>query len=222
MSTLRRQLVAKLRKLGVEEVRPPGRDDGFAGLLYHGKDIGHFHDDGEVDIKLGKQLIKREGLRHNPASRVHPKRAASSPWMELRLADADDVDAIVRLIKLALGMTDGQLTYDDVFALGLKLPGVSKHTNKLGTSLKANGKMLACPALNKQAEPDSLMVCVSFDQREELLFTQPEIYYLKPHYASYPCVLVRLEKIARGDLRYLLETALAFINAPNKTTRKKL
>ena len=38
----------RLRELGVEERTVPGRDDGFASLVYRGKDFAHFHHDGEI------------------------------------------------------------------------------------------------------------------------------------------------------------------------------
>lgn len=110
-------------------------------------------------------------------------------------------------------MPGKKLNYNDVFAMGLKLPGVVTETNKFGTRLKLRGKLLACPAINKSAEPDSLMVRISQDKREELLFTQPEIFYVTPHYVGHACVVVRLGNITRKGLQSLLETALAQINA---------
>lgn len=100
--SLRKQLVRELGKLGVEEHSIPGRDDGFAGLTFHGADIGHFHDDREVDLRLGKQLIASEGLKHSADSRVHPKRSPGSPWIEVRLESEGDIKKIVRLVKLSI------------------------------------------------------------------------------------------------------------------------
>jgi hypothetical protein len=43
MTSLRKQLIARVAKLGVEERALPGRDDGFASLCYRGKaaDLDH-------------------------------------------------------------------------------------------------------------------------------------------------------------------------------------
>lgn len=100
--SLRKRLVLELGKLGVEEHAIPGRDDGFAGLTFKGVDIGHFHDDREVDLRLGKQLIASEGLQHSAGSRVHPNRSKRSPWIEVRLESVGDIDKIVRFVKLAI------------------------------------------------------------------------------------------------------------------------
>jgi luciferase-like monooxygenase len=99
---LRDQLVQRLAKLGVEHRPLPGRDDGFASLCYAGKTFAHFHNDNEIDIKLTRSLIEREGLVHPPDSKVHPDRSRSSHWIEVRFTAAKQVDRVVELVKLAI------------------------------------------------------------------------------------------------------------------------
>ena len=86
----------------MEERAWPGRDDGFASLLFKGRDFAHFHSDGEIDIRLGKSLIQRERLVHPADSTVHPTRSSSSAWYEMKVRNAADVDEAVRLVRLAL------------------------------------------------------------------------------------------------------------------------
>ena len=102
MTSLRDQLVAELERLGVEHIPVSGRTDGFSGLSYKGKDIAHFHGFNELDLKLGKTHIRREGLTHNPKSRVHPTRSPNSAWIELPFSQASDLPRIVGLVKLAI------------------------------------------------------------------------------------------------------------------------
>src|SRR5689334_11160808 len=104
MADLRTELIRRLEKLDVEHRPWPGRDDGFASLLYGGKEFAHFHghDDGELDIRLTKVVIEREGLVHPPDSRVHPNRSARSPWIEVRFTTRTDLNRVVRLVKLAI------------------------------------------------------------------------------------------------------------------------
>jgi len=102
MNPLRKQLSQKLRKLGVEERAWPGRDDGFASLSFGGNEFAHFHNDHEIDIRLGKDLIRRERLVHHAESTVHPKRSKNSPWFEKRIQTKADVEETLRLITLAL------------------------------------------------------------------------------------------------------------------------
>ena len=84
--------------------------------------------------------------------------------------------------------------------------------------------MFACIAINKAVEPNTLMVRLSsFEEREALIAEQPAIYYLKPHYEPYPCVLVRLGHVHPDALRDLLrgawQNAKARPKARTKTTR---
>lgn len=102
MNTLRDRLSLKLRELGVEERAWPGRDDGFASLLFRGKEFAHFHTGNELDIRLGKDVIKRERLVRLPDSTVHPHRSANSAWYEIRFRNAAEVEEVLRLVRLAL------------------------------------------------------------------------------------------------------------------------
>lgn len=96
------ELCRRLREIGVEHRPWPGRDDGFAGLEYDGRDLGHFHHWSEIDLRLGKTLIARENLVRMKDSKVHPDRAKNSPWHEMKLRSPADVDEAVRLVQLAI------------------------------------------------------------------------------------------------------------------------
>jgi hypothetical protein len=102
MPSLRKQLIARVAKLGIEERALSGRDDGFASLCYRGKSFAHFHHDNELDLRLTRSIIAREGLVHPPNSVVHPKRSKNAQWIELRLKTVADLDHVTRLVKLAV------------------------------------------------------------------------------------------------------------------------
>ena len=104
--------------------------------------------------------------------------------------------------------------------IGLALPGVEEGTTYGSPALKVKGNLLACIAINKSVEPNTLATRVGFEQREELLKQDPEIYYLKPHYENYPVVLARLSEIKPDALRRLLEIAWRFATA-KKPIRKR-
>ncbi len=99
------------------------------------------------------------------------------------------------------------LDFDTVREIALALPGVEESTTSRGTSLKVGGRLLACPAIHSSAEPGSLMVRVSTEDRERLLATEPDAYYLTEHYVGYPAILVRLSRVSRKSLRGLLADA---------------
>ena len=70
--------------------------------------------------------------------------------------------------------------------------------------------MAGIPA-NKSAEPHSLGVRISIDDRAELIAAAPEIYYVTDHYVDYPVVLVRLHRINPEALKDLLRMAFSFV-----------
>jgi hypothetical protein len=99
------------------------------------------------------------------------------------------------------------LTFADVRKIAMTLEGVTDATAYGAPCFKLNGRIFACVAINKQAEPDSLMIRLPFDQRDALIEEAPDVYYLKPHYEPWPCVLVRLRKVHRDAFRDLLTGA---------------
>ena len=121
-------------------------------------------------------------------------------------------------------MRPKKIDFDDVRRVGLQLPGVEEGTAYGSPALKVHGKLLACLAVHKSAEPNSLAVRIDFDQRAELLAAAPETYYLTDHYVNYPVVLVRFSRIHADALVDLLGMAWRFVTAktlPRKRTVRK-
>jgi hypothetical protein len=87
-------------------------------------------------------------------------------------------------------------------------------------ALRADGKMICCTAAHRDAEPNTLVVMIPFDQRDALIEEEPDVYYVKPHYVAHPCVLVRLAAIPDEALRDLLATAHRFITKAPASSRK--
>lgn len=106
--------------------------------------------------------------------------------------------------------------FDRVRKFGLTLPDVEESTTFGMPTLKVRGKMFACIASHKSAEPGTLVVRMDFDQRDELIATDPSTYYLKDHYVGYACVLVRLSRVHPDALRDLLLTAWRFVSASDR------
>ena len=80
-----------------------------------------------------------------------------------------------------------------------------------GTALKLHGKLFACKAINKSAEPNSLMVRVGSDEREQLIAEAPETFYLTDHYRKHNCLLVRLDRITQKSLKAVLDSSWRFM-----------
>jgi len=110
--------------------------------------------------------------------------------------------------------------FDLVRKLGLELPDVEEGTMYGAPALKVRGRLLACKASHKSAEPGSLVVRQDFDDRDALIADDPRVYYVKPHYLEYPSVLVRLALIERDALRDLLRSAWRAITASAPARRR--
>jgi len=110
--------------------------------------------------------------------------------------------------------------FDTVRQIALGLPDVEESTAYGSPAFKVRGKLLACIAINKSAEPDSLMVRIDFAHRTELIATSPEVYYLTDHYVNYPSVLVRLSRIHPDALRDLLVMAWRFVTTEKPSLKR--
>ncbi len=108
-------------------------------------------------------------------------------------------------------MPKSTINFDTVRNIGLSLPGVQEGKAYGVPALKVHGELLACIPSNRAAEPGSLVVRVSFEDRAELLAAEPDIYYLTDHYVGFTGVLVRLSRVNRGVLRDLLGLAHKFV-----------
>lgn len=110
-------------------------------------------------------------------------------------------------------MTARPVGFDTVRELGLALPDVEEGTTYGSPALKVRGKMFACLAVHKSAEPGSLAVRIDFDRRQKLMAADPDVYYVTDHYVNYPAMLVRLSRVRRGALRDLLLQAWHFVSS---------
>lgn len=104
-----------------------------------------------------------------------------------------------------------KITFDTIRRIGLTLPGVEESTAYGKPALKVKGKLLVTLPSNPSAEPESLVVRVSLDERAELLAADPEVYYLTDHYVGFDGVLVRLSRIRPDVLPDLLGMAHKYV-----------
>ncbi len=113
------------------------------------------------------------------------------------------------------------VTLDDVFAVGLALPDVNRATAWGSPALKRRDRLFACLAVNKSAEPRTLVAVVGFDERDELIAADPNTYYLTDHYRDHPSVLARLDRLHPDAVRGLLEMAWRFAGTGKRRPASK-
>lgn len=112
-------------------------------------------------------------------------------------------------------------SFKTVESIARALPDVEVTTSWGQPSLKVRGRMFACMAAHRSAEPNSLVVMMDFPDREALLEDAPDTFYLKEHYVNYPCVLVRLSRIHPDALRDLVTGAHRYVSARSHRRRQK-
>jgi hypothetical protein len=110
-------------------------------------------------------------------------------------------------------------SFKAVESFGRTLPDVEVTTTWGKPALKVGGRMFACIASHKSAEPDTLVVMMDFGDRDALLEEDSDTYYLKEHYVNYPCVLVRLSRVGDDALRDLIAGAHRYVSAKRHRTR---
>ena len=78
--------------------------------------------------------------------------------------------------------------------------------------------MIACIAIHRSAEPNSLALRVSFEDRDALIAEKPDVYYVTDHYLDYPMVLARLSQVGEEALRDLLAASHKFVSRKSRAT----
>src|SRR5512134_3385833 len=113
------------------------------------------------------------------------------------------------MIHAGMYVNDGgqevTMTFEEIRQMVLSFPGVEEHVVFGGPTFKVGKRFLACIA---KIDPDTLVLKVPNQlEREYLLTTKRDIYYLTDHYANFEYVLIRMPKADRQELRDLFEDA---------------
>lgn len=111
--------------------------------------------------------------------------------------------------------------FDKVCRAAAGLAGVTEGISWGVPALKVRGVMFVCMATHRSAEPDSLVARLSFVDRDWLVSHDPDVFYLKPHYVNYPCVLVRLKRAKAKELREVVTTAHEFVTSLKSRARRR-
>jgi len=92
-------------------------------------------------------------------------------------------------------------TWNDLRDLLQQFPGVEEGTSYGTPAFRIRGKFLT----RLHEDGVSLVVRVGFDERAHLMATDPDNFYITPHYQDWPSMLVRLDGVPVEILRRLLE-----------------
>ena len=101
------------------------------------------------------------------------------------------------------GKAPGLTTFEDVREIALTLPGVEEGTSYGTRALKVSGKLFARLHQNL----DCLVLRTNLLDREILMQSAPEIFFVTEHYRNYPWILVRLAVVEKREFVDLIERA---------------
>jgi hypothetical protein len=97
--------------------------------------------------------------------------------------------------------------------LSLALPGAEETTSYGTPAFKVHRKLFA----RLREEGDVLVVKVDRDERAVLIDSEPDVYFVTPHYENYGFVLVRLNAVEGNELREILTESWR-LAAPKRLT----
>ena len=95
------------------------------------------------------------------------------------------------------------ISWDELCAMALRLPGVEQGMSYGTPSLHVRKKFLA----RLKEDGQTIAIRVDFLDRDVLLQLDPVAFYLTDHYRNYPAMLVRLGQVRPQLLAELLEQA---------------
>ena len=98
------------------------------------------------------------------------------------------------------------IAWDDVRRLAGALPRAVEGTS-YGTPAFHIGKKFW---LRMKEDGVTLVLRISFDEREILMQVKPQTFFITDHYRDYPAMLVRLAKISEGEMKDLLARSYEF------------
>jgi hypothetical protein len=103
------------------------------------------------------------------------------------------------------------LDWPRVLELARSLPDVEPGYSYGTPALKLRNKLIA----RLREDGETLVLRADIDEREALIATAPEKFFLTPHYQAHPWILVRLSRIDADELRALLTDAW-LLRAPKR------
>lgn len=95
------------------------------------------------------------------------------------------------------------VTFENVRKIALAVDGVAEGTSYGTPAFKVGGKLVA----RLREDNESFVVGTTFEEREELMAAEPDIYFITDHYVKYPWVLVHLSRVHPDALRDLFGRA---------------
>ena len=93
------------------------------------------------------------------------------------------------------------MTYETVCEIAFALPNVEDGTSYGAPALKIGGKKLF---VRWRDDLNAVVVRSTFEEREELMAADPNVYFITDHYLNYEYVLVNLVTVSKEALAEMI------------------
>jgi hypothetical protein len=111
---------------------------------------------------------------------------------------------------------DKGVTVADVRAIALAMPDTEERPSYGTPGFRVRDKLFA-----RVLDDDALVVKVDLAWRDAIVAGSPGVFYVTPHYAGYPWVVVRLGAIGRAQLREVLFEARRLAEPRKRAAKAK-
>ena len=95
------------------------------------------------------------------------------------------------------------VSFETIRDLALALPEAEEGTSYRTPAFRVRGKLFA----RMHQSEDAVVLRTDFFERDVLMDTRPEAFYVTDHYEQHPWVLARLSTVRLADLRRLVRRA---------------
>ncbi len=110
-----------------------------------------------------------------------------------------------------------KIDYETVRQIAHTLPNVEDGLNYGAPALKVNGKHLF---IRLREDLNAIVLKTTFEEREELVAADPQVYFITDHYLNYEWVLVSLEHVREDALGDLVRQAYNLASSEKKKKNK--
>lgn len=107
MTNLRDELVKRLEAVPNVSVGL-WKDTDLLCVFHEDKEIAHFQNDNEIDIRLTPKIIKQRELYPPENTTSHLTRSKNSRWIVQSFEDVENQNEIVALIQIAIGLKENK------------------------------------------------------------------------------------------------------------------
>jgi hypothetical protein len=119
--------------------------------------------------------------------------------------------------KQGRGAANTPAAFEEVRRIALALDNVEVGTSYGTPAFKVGGALF----VRMHQDGESLVVRTDFEQREELMASDPETYYITDHYLNYEWILIRLSRVRTDALRDLIRMAWRLAGASKRRSSKR-